>query len=46
MLHLSVAFLANEDEEEVPEEEKMTFHARANVGVGVLPIWFGEHTAN
>jgi hypothetical protein len=32
-----VAFLADEDEEGVPEEEKMTFHAQANVGVRVPP---------
>ena len=46
MLYLSVALLADKDEEEVPEEEKMTFHALANVGVRVLPISFGEHAAN
>ena len=30
-----VALLADEDEEDVPEEEKMTFHAQANVSVRV-----------
>ena len=39
MVHLLVAILAGEDEEEVPEEEKMTFYARAalNLEVRVLP---------
>jgi len=30
---LLVALLGDEDEEEVPEDEKLTFLARANVGV-------------
>jgi hypothetical protein len=32
----SVALLADEDEEVVPEEEKMTFHAQAELGVRLL----------
>ena len=46
MLYPSVALLADTDEEEAPEEERMTFHALANVCVRVLPIMFGEHAAN
>jgi hypothetical protein len=33
-----VALLADEDEEGVPEEEKMTFHAQANVSDEPLPL--------
>lgn len=33
---LSVALLGDEDEEVVPEEEKLTFYAKADIGVRFL----------
>jgi hypothetical protein len=36
LILLSVALLADEDEEVVPEEEKMTFHAQAELGVRLV----------
>ncbi len=37
-IHSSVALLGDEDEEVVPEEEKMTFHAKAELGVRPPPF--------
>ena len=36
LILLSVALLADEDEEVVPEDVKMTFHAQAELGVRLL----------
>lgn len=42
LILLSVALLADEDEEVVPEEEKMTFHAQAELGVRLLLSPLGQ----